>query len=254
MHTQVDVKRVQNRLLEMAKAIKNILESHDIPYFITYGTLLGAVRHQGFIPWDDDFDFYLFDDTYDKAIDLLRKELPLDMFVEDAQSEKLFFHGWAHIKDTNSIAECDLFPQDGFYEHKGISVDLYRTKKIFEAEEKVYRLTQHTEYLDRRFNVGLLTPEEYESRKKEVSDKLETEILVLNNIEDKGKSMYAFSLFYDDRLFVDELFPLKRYQFEDTDFLGPCDAGALLTRCYHNYMELPPEDKRHPHYSSVRFL
>ena len=55
----MDIKRVQKRLLEMGTVIARILEKHDIPYMITFGTLLGAVRHHGFIPWDDDFDIFL---------------------------------------------------------------------------------------------------------------------------------------------------------------------------------------------------
>ena len=101
MDEQIDIKRVQKVLLEMGTAVASILEANSIPYMITYGTLLGAVRHKGFIPWDDDFDFYLFDDTYDDAIEILRSELPKNMFLEDSKSEPLYFHGWAHVKDTN---------------------------------------------------------------------------------------------------------------------------------------------------------
>ena len=127
---EVEVKRVQETLLKMAKTIAGILEANDVPYMIAFGTLLGAVRHKGFIPWDDDFDFYLFDESYDKAIEILRDNLPKDMFLEDEKSEPLFFHAWAHVKDVYSIAECQEYPQDSLYQHKGISVDIYRTKKM----------------------------------------------------------------------------------------------------------------------------
>ena len=79
----MDIKRVQNRLLEMGKVIADILERNNIPYMITFGTLLGAVRHGGFIPWDDDFDMFLFEDSYEKAMEVLSKELPMDMFLEN---------------------------------------------------------------------------------------------------------------------------------------------------------------------------
>jgi len=252
--TQEDIKKVQNRLLEMAICIRDVLESHKIPYFITYGTLLGAVRHNGFIPWDDDFDFYLFDDTYDSAISILRTKLPSDLFVEDRFSEQRYFHAWAHIKDMKSQTTCDLFPQDGFYEHKGISVDLYRTKKIFEAEEKVYRLSEHIKYLERRKRVGLIDEDEYNNKITKLQNDYSIEMNKIQDCKSKGREMYAFSLIYNDRLFVDEIFPLKKYQFEGFYFYGPNKGEALLKRCYNNFMELPPKDNRKPHYSSVKFL
>lgn len=254
MYTQDDVKKVQVRLLEMAKAIRDILEKNNIPYFITYGTLLGAVRHKGFIPWDDDFDFYLFDDSYDKALEILRKELPNDLFLEYWETEPKYFHGWAHVKDVNSITECELFPDDGKYTHKGISVDLYRTKRIFEEEEKKFRLSEHIAYLNRKHNVGFMSDAAFSEKVNELTQKLAVENRRLSELFYHGKEVYAFFIIYNDRLFIDEMFPLKKYQFEDTEFYGPQNAHALLSRCYGNYMELPPVEKRHPHYSSVKFL
>ena len=115
MCTPEEVKRIQSRLLEMAVAVRDILEKHHIPYFLTYGSLLGAVRHQGFIPWDDDFDLYLFDDSYDEAMKVLGAELPGDMFLEYWETEPLFFHAWAHVKDMHSRTECESFPQENFF-------------------------------------------------------------------------------------------------------------------------------------------
>lgn len=254
MYTLEDVKKVQERLLNMAVVIRDILEGHKIPYFITYGTLLGAVRHNGFIPWDDDFDFYLFDDSYNEAMDALSKDLPKDMFLENWNSEPKYFHAWAHVKDINSYTECDLFPQDGCYQHKGISVDLYRTKRIREKEESVYRLSEHLAYLNRRHKVGLIDEESYNVRNEDIKAKLSNEKEILSQQEDLGKEMYAFSVIYNDRLYLDEVFPLKKYKFEDTYFYGPQKADALLSRCYGDFMQLPPVEKRHPHYSSVLFL
>ena len=138
MYNQEVIRKVQLRLLRMATIIRDILESNGIKYFITYGTLLGAVRHKGFVPWDDDFDFYLFDDEYDNAMKVLRDNLPNDLFLENWDSEPLYYHDWAHVKDINTIADYELFPGDGSYKHKGVNIDLYRTKKIFEVEEQVY--------------------------------------------------------------------------------------------------------------------
>lgn len=83
MSKSVDVPRVQQVLLSMAVSIRDVLDRHDIPYMMAYGTLLGAVWHKGFIPWDDDLDFYLFDDSYERAIQYLREELPADYYMEE---------------------------------------------------------------------------------------------------------------------------------------------------------------------------
>lgn len=254
MYTREDVKKVQKRLLEMAKDIRDILESHEIPYFITYGTLLGAVRHKGFIPWDDDFDMYLLEERYDEALNILKDELPKDVFLEYWESEPKYFHAWAHVKDKNTMAECELFPQDGMYQHKGISIDLYKTKKIHEEEEASYRLSEHLSYLQKRRNVGLMDESTFRKKTDELQKKYYDEVERLKTIGNRGREIYAFNLIYNDRLFLDELFPMKKYIFEDSEFYGPANADALLKRCYGDYMKLPPIEKRHPHYSKVLFL
>lgn len=254
MYTQDEVKKVQKRLLEMAVVIRDILEKNQIPYFITYGTLLGAVRHKGFIPWDDDFDFYLFDDSYAKAMAVLNNELPNNLFLENSSSEPKFYHGWAHVKDLYSITECELFPDDGRYAHKGISIDLYRTKLIHEKEEQIFRLTEHLDYLNRKHSTSMMSEDEFKTRSMAIIKKLEIEKVTLSQQKDLGREMYAFFVIYNDRLFLDEMFPLKKYAFENTEFYGPQNADALLSRCYGDYMRLPPVEKRRPHYSNVIFL
>lgn len=249
----MEIIKIQERLLYMAKAIKHVLENNNIPYFITYGTLLGAVRHRGFIPWDDDFDFYLFNDTYDEAIELLRKYLPGDISVEDKNSEPKFFHGWAHVKDLRSKATNALFAQDGYYAHHGLSIDLYKATLSTENFELIFRITEHLQYLDRRYSVGLLSQQEYDSRRS----KLIPELVCANQNYDPrnpGKEMYAFPPIYNDRIYPNELFPLTQYKFEDTEFLGPCNADIFLRRCYGDYMTLPPVEKRVSHYSSIQFI
>lgn len=252
MYTLDDVKKVQRRLLEMAVVVRDILEANNIPYFITYGTLLGAVRHKGFIPWDDDFDFYLLAEHYDYAMVVLRDNLPECYFLEDINSEPLFFHGWAHIKDKNSLVECSQYPQDSLYAHKGISIDLYKATKMLEADEMEFRLNEHIAYLRRKYRHGLIESETFNNKLCELQQKLRV-ALSEKNLH-ATKYIYSFPSIYNDRLYLDELYPLARYDFEGTYFYGPKDAHNFLTRCYGDYMQLPPLEKRVPHYSSVTFL
>jgi len=254
MYNREDIRTVQQCLLRMAKEIAGVLEGNGIQYFIAYGTLLGAVRHQGFIPWDDDLDFYLFDDSYDRAVELLRKNLSVDLFVEDAKSEPLYFHGWAHVKDLHSEVVCNLFPQDGLYAHHGISVDLYRAKPIKAQEELLYHKTEHLKYLERKLKHHLIAEDAFNVKACELRKVIRSEEKRLQTVDlSADEDIYGLLGTYNENIRFSEVFPLRKYSFEDTEFYGPNDADAFLRRCYGNYMQLPPEEKRKPHYSDVRF-
>ena len=247
-----DVREIQERLLFVAKQIARILEAHEMPYAIAYGTLLGAVRHKGFIPWDDDFDFFLPDERYEEEIAVLRKELPDTIFVEDASSEPKYFHGWAHAKDLRSECDFTLYPQDGAYAHHGISVDLYRAYRMKVSEIPEFFLKEGQAYLERRKKAGLLTEEAFEKRWNHGIAKYE---------QRKTSSEYCseeevFSMvdtYHRCYSFAKDVLPLKKYLFEDTEFYGPSNADAILTSIYGDYMVLPSEGDRVTHLQSVYF-
>ena len=251
MSNNVDMKRVHDVLFRIGKCTAEILERHDIPYMLAYGTLLGAVRHKGFIPWDDDFDLMLFGDAYEQAMEFLRAELPDDMFLEDEKSEPLFFHAWSRVKDIHTKAKYTAFPQDSMYSHKGVSVDLYVARKMKMCELDDYRNDENLAYLQRRMDKGLITPEDYSRRMTKLQadreaaaheDRSDThEVLGL-----MGRMCSYFEL--------EEVFPLKKYQFEDTEFWGPCKAEVILEKIYGDFMTFPPVEERVGHYSSVEFL
>lgn len=247
----VDIKRVQDVLFEMAKNIATILEKNNIPYMIAFGTLLGAVRHKDLIPWDDDFDFYLFEDTYQTAIAVLRKELPNNMFVEDEISEPLYFHSWAHIKDLNSETSCELFPQDSLYAHKGISVDLYKTRRMKILEVEPFLKEENKKYIIRRKKKGLISEEEYITRLQKLAENKNTPHKCADENEDVFSLIPVYKCHY---IRASSVFPLRKYTIRNQEFYGPNDADCILTSIYGDYMKLPPKEKRTCHYSSVKFL
>lgn len=252
-----DIKKVQARLLEMGKTIASILDAHKIPYTMFYGTVLGAVRHKGFIPWDDDFDLAVFDDVYDEAMEYLRAELPEDMFLEDEKTEPNYFHAWAHVKDLKSEVESEYYLQDNYYAHKGLFVDLYRLRKIKVSDLCEFSEMQFIKYVKRRKDLGLMDDNEFE-RRLEFLDLIDerfwnnaTKTETLDTVD-----RYVLSNAYTSRqkLELAEFLPLKKYKFEDTQFWGPNNADAILKKFYgSSYMELPPEEKQKSHYSSVKF-
>jgi lipopolysaccharide cholinephosphotransferase len=248
------LENIQKRILRMAIKTRDILESENIPYFISYGTLLGAVRHKGFIPWDDDFDFVLFSDSYDKALKALRMNLPNDMFLEYFDSEPKYFHEWAHVKDLNSERDCTTFPQDGAYAHHGISIDLYKTTLVPENEEALFKAKANLAYIERRLKHDLISFDDYNNRKSNILNIIKEEEDKVKNGYGSRELMYCFIKSYNDKMKKEELFPLKRYEFEGELFYGPNNYDILLKRCYGDYMSLPPEEKRVPKNSNIHLF
>lgn len=248
----VDVERVQAYLLEMAKTVVEILDKNRIPYVLMCGTLLGAIRHNGFIPWDDDFDICLFDDTYDQALKVLRESLPNNLFVEDNYTEPKYFHAWAHVKDLKTRAYCQEFPQDNSYSHNGLYIDLYKLVRIDNTLVDKYLIDENLAYIQRRKQMGLINEDDYENRLNAILNKT-TYKHIKNDFESKQVFTWI-SPYKCKTIEIKDVFPLKMHKFEDVEFSIPNHAEKILTNIYGNYMELPPKDKRILHYSKVEFF
>ncbi len=254
---EYELKKVQARLTEMACIIEKILDKHAISHSIMNGTLLGAMRHGGFVPWDDDFDFVIFNECYDEALECLRKELPDWLFLEDEKSEPMYFHAWAHVKDLKTSAECNHFLQDDLYCHHGLSIDLYRIERLKLRDLCARGEEEYIRYISRRRKLGLMDEEEVNLRLRKLAwitsnfwnNKMKNE-------DEKSIEREVYASVYTGRNFyeIEDFFPLKKYKFDSVEFWGPNDGDAILTKGYGNYMELPPEEKRIPHYSKVKFL
>ena len=248
----VNVEKVQVRLLHLAKAVTHILEKHDIPYSLAYGTLLGAVRHQGFIPWDCDFDLWLFDDSYEDAKQYLREELPSDMFLEDEKSEPNYFHAWAHVKDLYSEVKHSRFLHDDSYKHKGLALDLYRLWKVRDRDVEKFLNNENRRYIMRRRQLGLMSDAEYKTRLIKLEEN--------ERNADKGEAgseedVYALLNFYQcKKMYQRYVFPLKKLRFEDTEFYGINQAGCILTDLYGDYMKPIAPEKRDAAYDSVKLF
>ncbi len=245
----LDIKRVQDRLFEIGKTVAEILEKNDVRYMIAFGTLLGAVRHKDMIPWDDDFDLFVLEDDYIKACDALKKELPEDMFLENAESEPNYFHAWAHVKDMKSICDSAAYPADNAYRNKGLHIDLYRLRKIKKSEIRKYLIDENLAYINRRKDKGLITEEDYNRRKNIGFEAYEFDK------NSKDSEVLIFDGPYKQKtMMLEDAFPLKKYTIRKHEFLGPCSADSVLTSIYGNYMELPPVEQRTPKLSRVDFI
>lgn len=236
------LRRLQAILFEMAVRIKDIFEKNDIRYVIEYGSLLGAARHGGFIPWDDDFDFVVFEDDYEKASEALRRELPAKYVLHDRQSDPAYFYSFSKVRHLFSTAVEEGFTDN--LKYNGISIDLFKG-----------RIEKNNKYARRLF---LAKSHIVSHWNKFVSYKRVVEFCkVIMYVLKIG--YYAFlhciipktPFFHKspdtDQYFIplDKYLPRVKIMFNDVEFYAPHDVDYVLTDRYGDWRTLPPSVSFH---------
>ena len=97
-----DLRKAQLRMLDILIEVDKVCRKHQIPYWIDFGTLLGAVRHRGFIPWDDDIDICVLNEYYGVLRQALIDELPGQYAFQDSKTDPNAFFYYGRVRDKNS--------------------------------------------------------------------------------------------------------------------------------------------------------
>lgn len=248
-----DIKKVQCVLLEMTKVIVKILEEHNIPYFMAFGTLIGAIKFKGFLPWDDDIDLFLFDDSYDKAMELLEEYLPNNLIVHGEKNDPRYFLGWNSVKNINTAIEiADIYhPHNKLLNYKCLGVDLYRLKKINRGELDSYKHNEARKFFERKLSKKIISNNEYNEEINKLKLKRNKELDSSNYFYDE---FFFFVVKVSKPIALDAVLPLKKIDFEDVQFYAPNDPLAVLSCSFSGLDKLPAYEQRKPHIKSFKFL
>lgn len=129
---------IQQVELNILNEFVKLCEKHTLKYFLYGGTLIGAVRHKGFIPWDDDIDIAMPREDYEKFLEIGKKELPSHLFLQHHTTDKGYYLLFAKVRDNNST-----FIEDGTRHinmHKGIYIDIFPLDTM--PENKLLRIIE----------------------------------------------------------------------------------------------------------------
>ena len=242
-------RKVQLRLLDMLIYFDKICKDINVDYRIDSGNILGAVRHGGFIPWDDDLDVAIEDYGDYKRLCKYLKTHPHPQFVlQDDTTDQGHIKYWNTLRDLKSeyihLDEGeDLL--DKMLKYRGLQIDIFP----FEAGV-IPSLYFRYANLNRKEKWALLEHKYYKVRiirlfRKNIINPLLH--ITSRLLGDKRFYMYSYGAAFKARIPKEVLLPHRPIMFEGIEFPGPADPQKYCEVVYGNYMNLPPEDKRDHH-------
>ena len=251
------LREVQLKQLDILREIDRICTTHHIDYWLDGGTILGAVRHGGFIPWDDDIDIAMRLEDLPRFSEACQKELPGNLYLQTMETEPACRLPISKVRDKESflVEYTDDFTRPY---GKGLYVDIFPMipypsvsprfiKRVAGGYCKANAILQSQHYYSWRSCAELLW---FGAKRcglkmlwhcaKALRCKGEYTSNVLNN--------NGYGIMHR----TDSIFPTAPITFEGHTFQGPANPDAYLRDLYHDYMTLPPAEKRHGH--AVFFL
>lgn len=248
---------IQRYDLELILEVNRICEKHNLRYCLAYGTMLGAVRHKGFIPWDDDADLYMPYEDYQKFVALVPEELDNRFRFEDITSMPDNIVPWGKILYKNKI-END-YPRQGLDVHHELSIDIFPLYSFPNVDRKIKNLGRKT---NRYFHV-LIGKTRWKNRSKikyllnriyglihfgsknfykhkiiniiEKYKECNSEFYIAPTVDGKQKDNFYPKEWFKEMVLMD---------FEGHKLPVPKEYDLYLKQMYNDYMSLPPEDKR----------
>lgn len=232
--------------------IDRVCRKHNIPYWLDGGSLLGAVRHGGFIPWDDDIDIAMRLEDLERFKQIAPQELKCGLFLQTQESDPSCPIPGAKVRDLNSLCIELREEMDADYQ-KGLFVDIFpfidypdmsaRTvKRVAKGICKSYAIL----HAPHRYSLRAVA-EFVKFGLKYWIHQAEWAFLCATRKKDTYISNVLINNGYGIMHRQDSIFPLGEIQFEGITFQAPNNPDAYLKDLYKNYMQLPPEDKRKGH-------
>lgn len=263
------LRKLQLAQLFMIREIDQICKTHGLTYYLCGGTLLGAVRHGGFIPWDDDLDITMYREDLNKLIAIIQKEYGQKYFVQTFQTDKRYTRYIPKIRlnntyqvelgnenvDMHNGIYIDIFPLDHVTKTGGIGLYLRGKllRLLFAYKTARYAKEKPTTKV-KRIIIKIVKPFTWL-----VPDQLVNKLFdKVCTASDKPGAKYTTS-FASHYLWKRQLVPNEVYAegafltFENTKLHVPSKYLELLTQVFgEDYMQLPPEDKRNSGHTLVR--
>lgn len=266
----LDKRQIQQVLTGMLDDFADYCQRHGLRYYLVGGTLLGAVRHQGFIPWDDDIDVGMPRKDYERFLELVKQEPVNDHLQVICGEEGTLSNPYCELIHTRTRLErnssqyirnkcqvlhlfLDIFPQDGWPENEKEALRLFGKMKkmrymIQNARAKIGKGTSLGHIIAKTPIVLLMRCIGYQ-RVINKMDRIATQY-------DYDQSKYVGAITYGiygvgERCLHDEVVAFTKVTFEGKQYYAPGCYDQYLKQIFGDYMTLPPVEKRVDHKMKV---
>ena len=258
----VDNSKLKNMLKDMLKWFHDLCIENNLTYYVAAGTMLGAARHQGFIPWDDDVDVLMPRSDIKKLEEIMSNNSGRYVFESTATQALDFYYTFPKIYDTTTT----LVENTKYKIKRGIYIDIFPIDGMGNTYDEA---AKHLKAIRRKYNLLLckiggfrkgrslyknmavalfrLLPINEKKLLKQVVELCEN--INCNECKLSGNALGAYGM--------KEIMPLsvmgtpKLYKFEDIEVFGAENAEEYLTRLYGDWCKLPPVEKQVPHHDYV---
>jgi lipopolysaccharide cholinephosphotransferase len=238
------LRQCQLVMLRMLKIFDHLCSTHNIKYFLTGGSLLGAIRHQGFIPWDDDLDVGMTRENYEKFVQYAVPELPQDIFFQTPETDigyPVCHTVEAKLKDKYSSYIIREKHKHIIKWHTGLQIDIF-------VYDKAYLPHNFFLYILNRSLIFFCDNNKKKANVLKFISKYSPFPHVYASGYINSRKRISFGTSYKKEK---EIANLLRVKFEDAEVLIPAGWHSYLKRMYGNYMQLPPVEKQKSHYGEV---
>lgn len=262
------LKKLQTAELEILQVVQDFCDKNGIRFFIDGGTLLGAVRHGGFIPWDDDIDIGMLREDYDKFCKLAEDGLPKGYSLHTSRNSKGYAALFAKVYKDGTVFEnqegrdagssmgifVDVFPYDRLYEDGSLRRKQIKSASMAQRRCYLYHSTSIT--VPHRGLAGSLEKGccriLHSLERVRVADPAVYQWMFDSSVPDPAKAVVTnecLTLVWPNMepVELDDIFPTIDVVFEDREFPAPRKTEEYLSNMYGNWWEIPKPEDRHTH-------
>lgn len=257
----MNIEEIHSKLLDILTAVAKLCDENNIRYYMIGGTMLGAVRHKGFIPWDDDIDIAMPRSDYERFLEIDPRHLPSEYTLKTYKNSDIIIGCSSKVEDNRTSLSYKW--TDHIKENIGLNIDVFPIDGVPQQKHKQelhYWYLLGLRKLSSLLFVNTISRPFFQRYGARLIQKIfPLKKIFLLNLINKRLKKYNFDdcdyvanycgVWGKKEIMLKEYFGIPtKYPFENQQFNGVNNFDAYLTTLYGNYMTLPPENKRKSHH------